>query len=118
VLAVAAELWVADVDATEVRARLGVIGPDLLLVLERRLTSVRVDDDGRLPAVRIEDARRRRIVESRDTHAKEAVELGVRKREPGWPGSDQVGVVHPRSVAPRERPVLVDGADCQSGITR
>src|SRR6185295_16335218 len=114
-LAKAAELRIADVHTPEEGAGRGVVGPDLLLVLKGGLPGVAIYDHGRLPVAGVEDARRRRVIEPRHADAEEAMELGVRKRKPGWPRTHEVGVVQPRAVVPRERAVLVDRAERQRG---
>src|SRR5205823_2756443 len=62
--AVAPELISTDVHAAEEPARGRVVGPDLLLVLEARLTLVARHDDRGLPAALEEHRGGRRVVEA------------------------------------------------------
>src|SRR5207244_10886281 len=66
VMAVAPEFGETGVGAAEERTRRRVIGPDLLLVGERRVALLLGHDDRRLPTRLLEHAAGRGVVEARD----------------------------------------------------
>jgi len=91
-----AELGVADVDVPEVRTRSGVVGPDLLLVLERALPGVRIDHDRPLPGALALHVGGRHVVGTRDREAQQPVEDLPRERDVTArrvPSTDEVGVI-------------------------
>src|SRR5207245_2265730 len=88
-------------DIAEERAARCVVGPDLLLVLERRRRLLR-DDHGWLPRVLGTCRRAGHIVRTRYGNGLEAFERrGARK------GRGQVRVVEPGPVRPREVSIRV-----------
>ena len=101
-LLLAPERRPADVDRAEERARRGVVGPDLLLVGERR-RRLPADDHRRLPrglARRAAAGGGLRVVGARDGDRLEALEGLLGARGAGVRG--QVRVVETRAVAPAE----------------
>src|SRR4029453_18792650 len=117
----ASELGVADVNVTEVRARLGVVCPNLFLVLKRRGASVRVDDHRRLPGALLVVVALRDVVCPRNGDTEQLVNDGARKDNVvagRVPGADEVGVVQTRPVRPGEMATRVtSGSEGDGGIT-
>ena len=97
----ALELVVADVDVAEERTALGVVDPELLLVAERGGGLLR-QDHGRLP--RALDVRRRRRDVVRPGHGDALEPL---QPAPGRQSGNEVRVVQPGAVRPREVAVCI-----------
>ena len=107
VTAIAAEIVGANVDAPKELARGGIVGPDLLLVIEGGLSLGTRHDHWRLPAALVDDGGGGGVVQTRGSDAHESVENRVRERELdlGAEGGRQIRVVDPLSITPRKRPV-------------
>ena len=101
---VAPERGPADVDGAEERARVRVVGPDLLLVRERR-PGLPGDDDRRHPRVLIVPGRCGDVVGARDPDRLVPLEAGLVTSGPEV--GRQVRVIEARAVRPGETAVAV-----------
>src|ERR1043165_4050762 len=96
----AAELCITDVDTPKEGTGGGVIGPNLLLVLERRLPNMSVHNHGRHPAVFVEDILCCWIIQSGHADPDKAVELRVGEREARRPCPHKIRIIDPRTILP------------------
>ena len=99
----------------------GVVGPDLLLVIEGRLSLRTRHDHRRLPAVLAKHRGGSRVVQARGSDTNESVEdrVGEGELDLGAECGRQVRVVDALTITPRKRPVAArDRPDGHGGIAK